>query len=175
MWLTVWTRLDLAERTSRLGQFSHSPTSEHYSNVWTVFAYLAGTKEMGLSFGGESLASLEVHSLNFHGYSNVGYADHLMDCKSTSGYLFKLAYGLVSWKSRKQPLIAMSSMKAEYVAYPLTCKEVIWLRQLLQELCYSSSDVLVILYGDNQLAIVLTLNLKHHAWKKHIDIQWHYI
>lgn len=54
MWLTVWTRPDLAEHTSRLGQFAHNPAPEHHSSVRTVFAYLVGTKELGLCFGGKT-------------------------------------------------------------------------------------------------------------------------
>lgn len=96
MWLMVWTRPDLVERINRLGQFSHNLALEHHSSVQIIFAYLAGTKEIGLYFGEGSSPILEIHSLNFHGYSDVAYANHLIDRKSTNEYLFKLANGLVS-------------------------------------------------------------------------------
>lgn len=100
-WLMVWMRPDLVEKTSWLGQFAHNLMPKHHSSVCIVFVYLVRTKEMGLYFGGDSFDNLEVHSLHFHGYLDVAYANHLMDRKSTSGYQFKLVNGPISWKNIK--------------------------------------------------------------------------
>lgn len=176
MYLVIWTRPDLAERCSRLSQFAHCPAPEHESALCRVFAYLLYTPTLGLRFQGSTSSSLELHSLGFHGYSDASYGDNLHDRKSTSRYLFKLGGGCVSWKSRKQPVIATSSTEAEYVAYSLAGKEALWLRRLLLELHCSTSDIhTVLLYGDNQPALALTLNPEHHSRTKHIDIPFHFI
>jgi hypothetical protein len=118
---------------------------------------------------------LEVHSLRFAGYLDSSYADR-EDFKSTSGYIFKLAGAPVSWKSRKQPVTATSSTKAEYIAYSITTKEAVWLQKVLTDLHYHYPDVKkVLLYGDNKPALSLTSNPTHHSHTKHILVPYHYV
>lgn len=131
MYLAVWTRPDIAERCSRLGQFAHNPASEHHSSLRNVMAYIKGTTNLALRYQRYPSRGLEIHSLDFLGYSDSSFADNISDRKSTSGYLFRLAGGAISWKSRKQPVLTTSSTEAEYVAYSIACKEAVWLRTLL--------------------------------------------
>lgn len=139
-------------------------------------AYVNHTLNLGLRYQKTPSLGLEVHSLNFQGFSNASYANNSMDRKSTSGYLFKFAGGAVCWKSRKQPVIATRSTEAEYIGYSIACKEAVWLKRLLQELQVHTSDVqTVVIYGDNKPTLALTLNPEHHAKTKHIDIQWHFV
>lgn len=99
-----------------------------------------------------------------------------MDCKSTSGYIFKLCGGPISWKSRKQSVTATSSTESEYIALSLASKEGIWLRRFLLEVDYSAADVQTLtIFGDNQPAIALTLNYDHHFRTKHIDVPYHFV
>lgn len=157
MYAAVWTRPDLFERCSRLGQFAHNPAPEHESCLRRVYSYLCGTIFLGICFRPTSVAGLEVHSLGFIGYSDSSYADNFSDCKSTYRYLFKVTNGPVSWKSRKQRVIATSSTESEYIAYSLATKEAMWLKRLLKELEYDTPDVhKVLIYGDNKPAISLT-------------------
>jgi hypothetical protein len=97
---------------------------------------------------------LEVHSLGFVGYSDWSYADNA-DCRSTSGYVFKVANGPMSWKSKRQSITTTSSTEAEYVAYSLATKEAIWLRRVLMDLKYDHADVhRVLIYGDNKPSLL---------------------
>lgn len=177
MYLSVWTRPDLSERCSKLGKYAHNPNLEHASSIRRVFAYLKGSTHLALHFQAPNLnATMEIHSLGFAGFTDAAYADSFVDLKSTSGYVFKFASGPVSWRSRKQSITTTSSTEVEYIGYSLAAKEALWLRQLLQELDYISSNALLVtLYGDNQLAISLTKNAEHHARTKHIAIHWHFI
>ena len=84
-----------------------------------------------------------------------------------------LAGGAVSWLSKKQPVVALSTSEAEYVALCLAAQEAIWLRRMLTEL--GTSPECVILMEDNQVAIALAKNPVAHARTKHIDIRYHYI
>lgn len=176
MYAAVWTRPDISERCSRLGQFAHNPSAEHESLLRRVYNYLHGTVHLGLCYKPTLLPGFEVHSLGFLGYSDASYADNVHECKSTSGYLFKLADGPISWKSIKQPLTATSSTESEYIAYSIATKKADWLRQLLTELHYDLPDAhTVLIYGDNKPAISLTLNPAHHFRTKHIDVPFHYV
>lgn len=73
------------------------------------------------------MIQIEVHSFGFYGYSDSSYAHNQADYKSTSGYVFKISDGPISWKSWKQLVTATSSMEAEYIALSLATKEGVWL------------------------------------------------
>lgn len=140
-----------------------------------MLAYLQGTTDLAIRYQSQPTAGLELLSLGFEGFLDASFADDLTDRKSASDYLFKFARGVISWKSRKQPILTTSSTESEYVAYSLACKETIWLRGLFLEVYPDSANVqTVLLYGDNQPAIALTLNLAHHG-TKYIQVQWHFI
>ena len=94
--------------------------------------------------------------------------------KSISGYIFQMLAVLVSWQSKKQPTITLSSMEAEYMAKSLTAQQILWLRSLTAELGipYSRPTTLNV---DNQGAIDYSNNAINHSRTKHIDIQHHFI
>ena len=108
------------------------------------------------------------------GYSDADWGGDLSTRKSTSGYLFKLCGGIVSWKTKKQPVIALSSTKAEYIALCSATQEAVWLRRLLESIGFAQQEPTTT-YEDNQGAIALSKNTKNHAQTKHIDIRYHYI
>ncbi|KAH7351683.1 hypothetical protein KP509_19G009700 [Ceratopteris richardii] len=94
--------------------------------------------------------------------------------KSTSGCVFTLAGGAISWFSKKQTTVALSSTEAEFVALALTTKEGLWIQALLQELLPEKCFPLKIFY-DNQSCIQLASNLKHSEKTKHLDLKYHFI
>ena len=104
----------------------------------------------------------------------MDWASNVNDCKSTSGYMFKLAGTAVSWSSKKQTSIALSSTEAEYISGAHAAKEAVWLRQLLSELGLNTSSPTV-LHIDNQSTIVITKNPEFHDCTKHIDIRHHFL
>jgi hypothetical protein len=96
------------------------------------------------------------------------------DRKAISGYAFLLDGGAVSWSSKKQEIIALSTTEAEYMATTHAAKEALWLRSLIGEI-FGKFAGPTTLYGDNQGAIALTRDHQYHARTKHIDIHFHFI
>jgi hypothetical protein len=102
--------------------------------------------------------------------------DDRSDRRSTGGYVFNLGSGAISWSSKKQTAVALSTCEAEYMAMTQSAKEAIWLRKLFRELKSSDSDSLpTTIYPDNQGAIALAKNPEFHSRTKHIDIQYHFV
>ena len=107
-------------------------------------------------------------------YSDADWAGDLNDHKSTSGYIFMLGGGAVSWKSRKQTCVALSTAEAEYVALANNTQEVIWMRQLMEDLESKLTEATIV-YEDNQAPISIAQNPQHHSKTKHIDIKYHFV
>jgi hypothetical protein len=109
-----------------------------------------------------------------HGFADADWASNVSDRKSTSGYVFKLAGGAVSWSLKKQSLVALSSTEAKYIAAAHAAKEAVWLRRFLGELsqCVTLPTTL---YIDNQSAITITRNLEFHDRTKHIEVRYHFL
>ena len=124
MYAQVCTRLDIAFAINALGRYLSDPGLDHWKAVKKVFRYLQGTKDHMLTFK-------KSDQLQVIGYSDSDFAGCPDDRKSTSGFIFMMAGGAISWKSVKQTLTATSTMEAEYVAcYEATCQAV-WLKNLI--------------------------------------------
>jgi hypothetical protein len=110
-----------------------------------------------------------------HGYCDADWAEpHSDKGLSTSGFAFKLAGGLISWASKKQACVALSTTESEYIAEALACQEAIWLVQLLTEIAIDDSFLKPIpIYADNNGAIALASNPEFHAATKHIAVRFH--
>jgi hypothetical protein len=116
------------------------------------------------------------YDLGYHGYSDSDYAGNVATRKSTSGYVFFMAGGPVSWKSSKHHAVTILSTEAEYYALTEAAKEAKWHQAFLDEIGYVEEDVhLVVIHVDNTGALALAENPEHHGWAKHIDIRMHYI
>ena len=94
-------------------------------------------------------------------YADADWANDLGDCKSTSGYVFKLARGAISWSSKKQPSIALSSTEAKYIPRAYATKELMWLQHLFSEVGLPDNDPTVLLI-DNQSTIMIAKNPQFH-------------
>ena len=107
------------------------------------------------------------------GYTDVdGSMDE--DCKVISGYAFLIDGGAVSWSSKKQEIVSLSTTESEYVAATHATKEALWLRSLIAEV-FSPVDGVITLFSDNQSAIALAKDHQYHARTKHIDVHFHFI
>eukprot|EP00253_Pinus_taeda_P009188 PITA_09188 len=109
----------------------------------------------------------------------IGYTDgdcdgSVDDRKSTSGYVFHMGLGAISWASKKQPIVAYSIAEAEYVAATVAACQADWMRRMLRSLCQEQTKGTVI-FCDNSSAIALSKNSVFHKRTKHIDIKFHYI
>ena len=164
---SISTRPDISAAVGALSQYMTCPTEEHWKGIKRILRYLKGTIDYGLVFtsDGENI---------LYGYSDADWAGDLDTRRSTSGYVFKIGGAIVSWNSKKQITVAKSTTEAEYVALSAAASETIWLRQLLKDLGFNKSGATV-LYEDNNGAIELSKNAKHHGRTKHIDIAHHFI
>ena len=110
------------------------------------------------------------------GYTDADWAGDITTRRSTSRYVFMLGSGVISWSSKHQPTVALSTCEAEYMAMMQATKKAVWLSRFLRELGYNSPDVTTVtINGDNQGAIALASNPEYHARTKHIAIQWHFV
>ena len=167
MYLAVSTRPDISYAVNNLARFNSNPQKEHWTALKRVLRYLNGTINHGLLYkqgGPERLV----------GYSDADWAGDLSDRKSTSGYIFMFSGGPVSWSSKKQKCVALSTAEAEYVALSAAVQECIWLRQLEAELS-STNDVPTLIFEDNQSTIGMAKNPQFHGRAKHIDIRHHFV
>jgi len=166
MYAMLGTRPDLAYAVGLVSQFNHVPKMEHWMAVKRIFRYLAGSQQHELRYGTSNITG---------GYSDADWGSG-EDPKSVGGFVFLLNGAAVSWASKKQTSIALSTTEAEYMAMALAAKEILWLRVLLDELgAFNHIKPMSQLNGDNQGAIALAKNPEYHARTKHIDIQYHFI
>ena len=120
------TRPDIEFLGERSSQVMQCTFALHMTAVKKISRYLSKTIDYGIEYT-RSDGKLE-------GYSDADWAGDHADRRSTSGYIFQLANGAITWASRKQNLVALSTCEAEYMALSVTTQEVIWLRRLLEEM-----------------------------------------
>ena len=112
-------------------------------------------------------------SLTLQTYSDADWAGDPTDRRSTTRYCFLLGDYLISWRSKKQIVVARSSIEVEYKALEATTAELIWLRWLLQDLGVDCS-IVIKLHCDNRSAIQIAHNDVFHEHTKHIEIDCHF-
>jgi hypothetical protein len=178
MYAMVQTRPDISYAVSTLAQYSSNPDQTHWAGVKRVFRYLKGTQELGLEYSKHA-------SRQVVGYSDADYAGDRDNRRSTSGYVFMLAGSPITWASKKQTSVALSTCEAEYMALCKSTTEGMWLRKLLHELDFQTSskapdtnhDIQIRphIKADNQGAIALAENPVFHGKTKHIETQYHYV
>jgi len=110
MFLAVVSRLDIAYAVNSVSKYLNNHNDDHWRAVKRIFAYLSGTSKFAIKFcGGGS-------ELELIGYSDADYAGDMETRRSTTGYLFELVNGLVTWSSQRQKLVTLSTTESEYVA-----------------------------------------------------------
>jgi Reverse transcriptase (RNA-dependent DNA polymerase) len=164
----VATRPDLAFSVSLLGKFMAHPTQASWELAKRVLRYVKHTADYGLFIGGKD----EFPSKS-HGFSDADHAGDRDDRKSITGFMFYIFGSPVSWNSRKQQTVALSTTEAEYMAQTESTKEAVWIRRFLEGMGYVLDEPTVI-YGDNQGAMALAKNPIDHQRTKHIDVKYHF-
>ncbi len=162
----IATRPDLSVAVGMLSQHMRNPSAEHWIGVKRVLRYIRGTIDFGLKF---------TYSDNFalRGFADADWAGCTDSRKSTSGEFFQIGNSAVSWRSKKQSVVALSSCEAEYVSLCSATQEVVWLRRLLKSIGFTQNQPTTIC-EDNQGAICLSKNSKDHGRTKHVDVKYHY-
>ncbi|XP_020110392.1 uncharacterized protein LOC109725561 [Ananas comosus] len=166
VYLTI-SRPDIAYAVHIVSQFMQAPTSVHYVALLRILRYLRGSIHQSLFFSSSSKPQLRA-------YCDADWAGDLTDRWSTTGYCVFFGNSLISWRSKKQDIVAKSSTEAEYRAMSSAASEIVWLRRLLGDLgvqCSTSTP----LYCHNQSAIKIANNPVFHERTKHIEIDRHFV
>ncbi|GJT67397.1 hypothetical protein Tco_1018877 [Tanacetum coccineum] len=127
MYVMVCTRPDVAHAMSVVSWYMAHPGKEHWNAVKCIFCYLKGTSDVDLIYGGD-------HEYLVAGYSYSNYVTDLDARRSLTGYVFTIGNSVVSWKATLQPLVTLSTTKAEYMTLTEVAKEGIWLEGLVEDL-----------------------------------------
>ncbi|XP_024081556.1 uncharacterized protein LOC106664782 [Cimex lectularius] len=166
LYVSQISRPDIAFAVNSLSQFNNNPLKCHWQAVKRVIRYLKGTSDLKLEFSKNENSNLLC-------FSDADWGNKNNDRHSVSGSSFKYMGGLISWASKKQRTVALSTVEAEYVALSCTVQEAMWLRVLFKELANETMPTTV--FCDNMGAIHLAQNNVTSQRSKHIDIRYHFI
>ncbi|KAL4203777.1 hypothetical protein AMTRI_Chr01g105590 [Amborella trichopoda] len=169
MYAMTRTRPDLSFFLSLVSRFQSNPGEEHWKTIKRIIRYLKGTMIYTLTYKGGTEIAIE-------GYSDANYLEDSDDAKSTSGYVFMLGRGAVSWKSKKQDIVALSTMESEYVACCRVAKEVVWIKKFLNQLnCHPLRYEAVRIFCNNTAAICVSKEPRFHKNSAHIKLYFYHL
>ena len=165
LYLTA-SRPDITYAVGVCARYQANPKISHLNQVKRILKYVNGTSDYGIMYCHCSDSMLV-------GYCDADWAGSADDRKSTSGGCFYLGNNLISWFSKKQNCVSLSTAEAEYIAAGSSCSQLVWMKQMLKE--YNVEQDVMTLYCDNMSAINISKNPVQHSRTKHIDIRHHYI
>ncbi|KAJ9561598.1 hypothetical protein OSB04_006758 [Centaurea solstitialis] len=162
------TRPDIAFAVSKLSQHTINPGVEHWKAVSRVLGYLKRTSKLEMTYTSSS-GILE-------GYSDASWIDQTSDSKSTSGWIFTLAGGAISWASKRQTCIAHSTMEAEFIALAAAGKEAEWIRDLLSDIrLWDVPMPSIPMYCDSEATLSKVYNAVYNGKSRHIGLRHNYV
>jgi hypothetical protein len=162
MWGQLATRPDLSFAVSLLSRFQANPGIEHWKSLLHVLRYIKNTIDYGLTYSRDA-------DLTPLAYVDADYGGCRDTRRSTSGYVFTMAGGAVSWSSKRQGTVALSTVEDEYIVMSRCAQQMVWMHTWLDEV--EVAHVLPgVIRGDSQGAIALAKTTKDHGKVKHIDI-----
>ncbi|XP_071695346.1 secreted RxLR effector protein 161-like [Rutidosis leptorrhynchoides] len=142
------TRPDIAHSVGVVSQFMHQPQQHHMDAVWRIIRYLKGTTWDGVLFQKNNHLKTQI-------FTDASYGGEKGDKKSTSGYFALVGGNLVTWKSKKQKVVARSSAEAEFRGITCGVTEALWIKKLLTEIGFPPSSSIKIMC-DNEAAIAIS-------------------
>ena len=152
---------------SLISRYMENPIELHLQAAKRVLRYLQGTIEFGIFYskgGDDELVT----------YTDSDHAGDLDERKSASGYVFLLSSGVISWSSKKQPIVSLSSTEAEFIAAASCACQAVWLKRVLGKLGQNQGKPTII-HCDSSSAIKLSKNPVMHGRSKHIDVRFHFL
>lgn len=170
MYSYIATRPDIGAALIKAASFCENPGHKHWKAAKKILRYLKGTATTSIEYTGELKKGEKVQITC---YCDSDWAQDRDDRRSVSGYVVKLANGAVSWQSKKQPTVALSSCEAEFVAYTEATREVMWLTYFLEELGIPFETPVIL--TDSQSAMEWSKNAVHHQRSKHVAMKYFFI
>jgi len=167
LYASTKTRPDIAYAVNYASRYVENPMEENINDVKHILKYLKGNNNVGIEY--KKKGNIKI----LEAYSDADFAGDPETRKSTSGYIIFFGGGPISWSSRKQTVIAQSTTEAEYVAAAECCKELMYLKSLLEELL--NDKIKICLNMDSQSAMMLIKNGIINKKSKHIEVRYHYI
>jgi hypothetical protein len=158
MYAMVCTRPEISHAVGVVRKYMNNPGKEHWEVVKWILRYLRGTANRALCFGGSETI--------LQGYVDSDMEGDKYSRRSTTGYVFTIGGTTVSWISKMQKVVALSTTKAEYVAATEASKEMIWLQRFMEELGKKQENNR--LYYDSESAIHIAKNSAFHSKTKNI-------
>lgn len=168
MYAMIGTRPDLCYSVSYFSRFQSHPTELHWKHLKRVLRYIKGTINYKLHFSKHNSKSI------LDGFVDADWGNDINDRRSTTGYFIILFGNTISWSSKKQRTVAISSTESEYMAISDIVTEILWIKSILVFLQIDVSEPTII-HEDNQSSIKLAQNPEHHKRTKHIDVKFHFI
>ncbi|CAJ2633216.1 unnamed protein product [Trifolium pratense] len=164
------SRPDICFVVGLVSRFMEEPRKSHMNAARRVLRYIAGTLEFGILFP----ISARNAKPEIVCYSDADWCGDKIDRRSTTGYFFKFMNASISWCSRKQPVVALSSCEAEYIAGSYAACQALWIESVLKELKVDVERPIK-LQIDNKSAINLAKNPVLHGRSKHIETRFHFL
>lgn len=164
MYAAVCTRPDISYVVMKLSQYLNDPGMGHWIAAKRVLRYLKGTMDYGPTYSKESKKLI--------GFADADWGGDLDERKSTSGYVFMMGGAPISWASRKQESVSLSTTEAEYISVCEAAKEYLWYTNMIQEL---GTYVQVELLNDNSGCLQLSQNGGFHKRSKHIALRYQFL
>jgi hypothetical protein len=168
LYLSTWTRPDIAEAVRCVCTFVSNPGLPHWRAVKKIFSYLKGHQTLSLVFSSSSSSNTLTPAVAF---TDSDYANDKETRHSVSGGVVFLSSAPVIWVCRSQGSVTLSSTEAETVALTELLREVVWLRNLLREMGYEQKEPTVV-YIDNQAAKSIANNEQSSRRLKHFDVDY---
>ena len=169
------TRWDIAQSVSALTRFMQNPGPAHMKAAEQVMRYMKGTTDRGLEYNGLNGDGSTETQLKVTVYTDADWAKDRNDCKSITGYIVKLNDCVISWSSKKQSTIALSSAESEYYALGSGTQQLLWTKSLLAEVMMQSTPITATMKTDSQSAMAMCNKDNMHSRTKHIDVRHHFI
>jgi hypothetical protein len=175
MYIAVATRPDIMHAISILSRYLTMPSKDHWRAGLRVLAYLSNTADLGIHYRKDNLRSMnDIDSSALVGYADADFGNDIDSSRSMTGYVFTINGSALSWKSKRQSIVATSTCEAEYAAGATAAMELKWLRSLFQDLGIKTNRP-TILYVDNESAIFLANNNACTERSKHFRRRYHVI
>ncbi|KAL1222467.1 Retrovirus-related Pol polyprotein from transposon RE1 [Cardamine amara subsp. amara] len=162
----IASRPDICMAVGVCARYQAKPKMSHLLAVKRIIKYVKGTVNLGIYFTKDTTKELM-------GFCDADWAGSLDDRRSTSGRCFFMGNNLISWHSKKQNSVSLSTAEAEYIALGSCCTQLMWMKQMATDYGMTSDSILI--YCDNESAINIAKNPVQHSRTKHIDIRHHFI
>ena len=167
MYLMLGTRPDIVYAVGKLARFVTNLSPEHIKAARCILAYLKATDYWGLRYYSNGFIEPE-------GFVDADHAGDKSDRKSTVGYTFLAVKCAFSWSSKKESMVATSTMEAKYIALFLGAQQAVWIRQFYRQIGFPLEEPTMI-YCDSEAAIAIAHAEHSHKLSEHLDIRLHSI